>query len=140
MNYKLQEWEQNQRIKVRRTNLCRSTYECPSCEVYGPRKADKENNMQIKEFKDIGIASPTLLEVMVSIHECRNRKCNTNEFPVSTEHVGDLETGYTNRVKMIVVDLITRQDYLIEDACAKMKKRYHVLVLPALASKWADRS
>ena len=41
---------------------------------------------------------------------------------------------------MIVIDLNTRQDYLIEDACAKMKKRYQVLVSPALASKWADRS
>jgi transposase len=115
-------------IKVRKINLSRKVAACPRCGMVG-----KRHSIGRRRLREVGISSPTRLEVTYSKHYCVN--CHKH-FSQPMEHLALPSGRFTNRVRRTAVDLVVKHDLTLEKATSQMRTKYHVHVPPTTLHDW----
>jgi transposase len=92
----------SQGIKVRQINLSRKTAICPRCGTIG-----KRHSVGHRRLREIGIAGPTVLEVIYSKHYCPTCR---KHFSLPMDHLALPSGRFTNRVRRTAVDLVVKND------------------------------
>ncbi|MDR0868704.1 MAG: hypothetical protein LBP75_09595 [Planctomycetota bacterium] len=115
-------------IKVRKINLSRKTAVCPRCGAVG-----KRHSIGHRRLREVGISSPTILEVIYSKHFCSTCR---RHFSLPMDHLALPSGRFTNRVRRTAVDLVNKQDLTLEKATFQMRQKYHVHVPPTTLHDW----
>ncbi len=114
--------------KVRKINLSRKSATCPRCGT-----VSKRHSVGHRRLREVGISSPTVLEVTYSKHYCVNCR---KHFSLPMDHLALPSGRFTNRVRRTAVDLVVKHDLTLEKATMRMRQKYHVHVPPTTLHDW----
>ena len=115
-------------VKYRRINLSRKMAHCPRCGTFSKRHSEGK-----RRLREVGISSPTVLEVVYSKHYCITCR---KHFSMPMEHIAQPSGRFTNRVRRTAVDLVLKQALTLEKATKQMEERYFVHVPPTTLHDW----
>ncbi|MHC4886739.1 MAG: hypothetical protein ACYTGH_16815, partial [Planctomycetota bacterium] len=114
--------------KVKKLTLSRKTCPCPVCGTTATRHSNGKRTL-----RDVGISSPSMLEVIYSKHFC---KVCMKHFSIPMEHIAPPSSRFTNRVRQTAVALITKKSMTLEVATNQMLLKYHVKVPASTLHDW----
>jgi transposase len=118
----------SEKTKIIKINLSRKQSRCPDCD-----EICKKHSVGERQLRDVGISTPTVLNVKYTKHYCSNCK---KHFSLSMEHLAKKNGRFTNKVRRTAVDLVTSQSMTLEKATIYMNQRYHVLVPMTTLHDW----
>jgi len=114
--------------KVRKINLSRKQAPCPMCNTVG-----KRHSIGRRRLREVGISSPTVLEITYSKHYCVICR---KHFSLPMDHLAKPSGRFTNRVRRTAVDLVVKQSLTLEKSTMRMRQKYHVHVPPTTLHDW----
>ena len=115
-------------IKSRRMNLSRKMAPCPKCKT-----VSKRHSVGKRTLREVGISSPTVLEITYSKHYCMTCR---KHFSLPMDHLAQPSGRFTNRVRRTAVALVVKESLTLEKATQRMRQNYHVHVPPTTLHDW----
>ena len=112
----------------RRMNLSRKEAPCPKCST-----VSKRHSCGRRTLREIGISSPTVLEITYSKHYCMTCR---KHFSLPMDHLAQPSGRFTNRVRRTAVALVVKEALTLEKATQRMRQKSHVHVPPTTLHDW----
>ena len=115
-------------VKCRRMNLSRKTAPCPKCST-----VSKRHSIGQRTLREVGISSPTILEITYSKHYCMTCR---KHFSIPMDHLAQPSGRFTNRVRRTAVALVVKEALTLEKATLRMRQKYYVHIPPTTLHDW----
>jgi len=114
--------------KHRQMNLSREMAPCPKCTTVSKRHSTGKRTL-----REIGISSPTVLEITYSKHYCVTCR---KHFSIPMDHLAQPAGRFTSRVRQTAVALVVKEAMILEKASERMRLKYHVHVPVTTLHDW----
>jgi len=114
--------------KRHQMNLSRETAPCPTCTTVSRR-----HSIGKRTLREIGISSPTVLEVTYSKHYCMTCR---KHFSLPMDHLAMPSGRFTTRVRHTAVAFVVKEELPLWKASERMRLKYHVHVPVTTLHDW----